>query len=1095
MRITNACLAKITRILRNISNPVYNDRAFSAIRRIINQTYAVARAISVKWMFRVLISRNLVLTPVQKMCEKLYNGCKRSERREEICKMVMNIKSNDASVKCVKERRKLTKVWRRSTGILNYSKIKKAVEVLAKEENRKMTKVFVSEKRKKVDFLMCKQKQHSGGRNRNTPSSFSRTSDRQQNNDNSEIDKMLASVVTSDRQLPPTFSSEPRVYGGVCVTEEEKQALTLPPKFTLYDKIDREKCMVEIETMVSKYMWEIRKNTIEERDKGAHQSRNVNKETNVAREYHYDVDTKTFDFRKLRPTDLPFNKHVFLPQNDQNREKTEDEIQIAYLSHQLQRATNNFAREHEVQQNVTNQEKEGIKQLQKRDDIVIFQTDKSSRFSVDSKDNYIAACTQHTRNDTVIEEKEYDRLITEMNAHATMWSKILKAGELTGQHGPQRIKENLISSEKCDPPPLYALRKDHKQHEDTETGPPTRPVCGATAAHNGKLSHLLSMMLKEVKKLDADSCESTEDILAEIQDLNETSSMTLGPEEKLIVGSLDVKALYPSLDVGFAAEIVANEMYQSDVEVSNESIDTEELGLYLMLTEEEGELDKLGVRDHCPTRISNRGRKPNITGQANISQERRKTIWKPPKSTKPEQEALKSMLCKALEVGIKKVMETHVYKFDRQIRKQENGGAIGLEMTGELAGVFMMWWDRRMKEKLSEEGVSVQLYKRYVDDINIVLKTKKSEDEKETLEKVKSIGDRIHSSIQLEADYPAKYEDRKVPILDLKVWVNEDNQIIHEYYMKPVASKAVINNRSAMPLRDRRTVITQEILRILLRCSPLLPSGNVRAHIEQYMMRLQASGYSEQLRKQVLDSAANAYKKIKNRVDRGERPLFRRKQWKQEERIKEKRKRKENWYKSKGDKNNGNEYMSVLFVQPTENSALKKMYEEIIGQSECNVKVVERAGVSVKKKLQKSYPFRKEKCEDKCFVCLSEGKGNCKRCNITYEIQCTREGCRYLYIGETGRNAVARGNEHLKGLERREDDSVLVQHIHEFHQSDFTKPQCHQFQMNVTKCHDTPLDRLVTEAVKIEHATRPLMNRKRGYRVNSVLTLSSSSTQ
>ena len=168
--------------------------------------------------------------------------------------------------------------------------------------------------------------------------------------------------------------------------------------------------------------------------------------------------------------------------------------------------------------------------------------------------------------------------------------------------------------------------KDHKQHEDAETGPPTRPVCGATAAHNGKLSHLLSMMLKEVKKLDADSCESTEDILAEIQDLNETSSMTPGPEEKLIVGSLDVKALYPSLDVGFAAEIVANEMYQSDVEVSNESIDTEELGLYLMLTEEEGELDKLGVRDHCPTRISNRGRKPNITGQANISQERRETI-------------------------------------------------------------------------------------------------------------------------------------------------------------------------------------------------------------------------------------------------------------------------------------------------------------------------------------------------------------------------------------------------------------------------------------------------------------------------------------
>ena len=78
-----------------------------------------------------------------------------------------------------------------------------------------------------------------------------------------------------------------------------------------------------------------------------------------------------------------------------------------------------------------------------------------------------------------------------------------------------------------------------------------------------------------------------------------------------------------------------------------------------------------------------------------------------------------------------------------------------------------------------------------------------------------------YSSIQLEADYPANYEDKKVPILDLKVGVNEDNKVVHEYYMKPVSSKAVINNRSAMPLRNKRTVITQEILRIILRCSPL----------------------------------------------------------------------------------------------------------------------------------------------------------------------------------------------------------------------------------------------------------------------------------
>ena len=160
-------------------------------------------------------------------------------------------------------------------------------------------------------------------------------------------------------------------------------------------------------------------------------------------------------------------------------------------------------------------------------------------------------------------------------------------------------------------------------------------------------------------------------------------------------------------------------------------------------------------------------------------------------------------------------------------------------------------------------------------------------------------------------------------------------------------------------------------MRIVLRCSPLLPWETTKAHIEEYMLRLQFSGYDEKFRIEVLESAAKAYKKIRLKVDRGERPLYRRKEWKQEERAKEKRRKKENWY-NKNKTCKKEEYKSVLFVQPTEKSALKKLYEQVISKSECNVKVVERAGMNVKSKLQKSYPFKRDKCSSKCFVCLSE---------------------------------------------------------------------------------------------------------------------------
>ena len=420
---------------------------------------------------------------------------------------------------------------------------------------------------------------------------------------------------------------------------------------------------------------------------------------------------------------------------------------------------------------------------------------------------------------------------------------------------------------------------------------------------------------------------------------------------------------------------------------------------------------------------------------------------------------------------------------------QMNGGAIGLEMTGEIAGVFMMWWDKQLRERLDEEGIDVCMYKRYVDDINVVVKTPSLTSDRDVINRIREIGDNIHKSIKLEADYPSNHSDGKVPILDLKVWIS-DSKVMHEYYAKQVSSKAVISNRSAMPLRDKRTVLTQEILRIILRCSPSLPWERVKDHVDDYMMRLQFSGYSIQFREQVLRSALKAHKRIKEKVANDERPLYRKKHWRQKERIREKRMKKTCWYKGK------NDFKSVLFVQPTVGSALKKIYENVISKSRCRVKVVERAGTSVKKVLQKSYPFEKAKCEDNCFVCVSEGSGNCRRSNVSYEIVCDRVGCKDVYIGETSRNAFCRGREHLKGLESMKDESVFIEHLKECHEGDTSHPPCHKFKMNVTECHNTTLDRMVSEAVSIDinqkQTTRRVLNRKHGFRVNSVLKLSSS---
>ena len=81
---------------------------------------------------------------------------------------------------------------------------------------------------------------------------------------------------------------------------------------------------------------------------------------------------------------------------------------------------------------------------------------------------------------------------------------------------------------------------------------------------------------------------------------------------------------------------------------------------------------------------------------------------------------------------------------------------------------------------------------------------------------MKKVGDSIHESIQLEADYPNKHEDHKLPLLNIKMWVQEQQDedwntervVLHEYYAKEVSFKAVIHAQSAMSSSTKRDVLT-----------------------------------------------------------------------------------------------------------------------------------------------------------------------------------------------------------------------------------------------------------------------------------------------
>ena len=92
-----------------------------------------------------------------------------------------------------------------------------------------------------------------------------------------------------------------------------------------------------------------------------------------------------------------------------------------------------------------------------------------------------------------------------------------------------------------------------------------------------------------------------------------------------------------------------------------------------------------------------------------------------------------------------------------------------------------------------------------------------------------------------------------------------------------------------------------------------------------------------------------------------------------------------------------------------------------------HLKVVETIENSIRKELQRSNPFKENKCKrEDCKICQIETGVNCRTRGCVYEIQC--EECKRRYRGQTGNSANERINQHFDEWERMIDTCPLYRH-------------------------------------------------------------------
>ena len=156
------------------------------------------------------------------------------------------------------------------------------------------------------------------------------------------------------------------------------------------------------------------------------------------------------------------------------------------------------------------------------------------------------------------------------------------------------------------------------------------------------------------------------------------------------------------------------------------------------------------------------------------------------------------------------------------------------------------------------------------------------------------------------------------------------------------------------------------------------------------------------------------------------------------------------------------------------------------------IKVVERSGDQIRRILCKKDPFEGAPCgRETCMVCKPEGKGNCRRRNITYQTTC--DNCEKRnqeagventadnvskYVGKSNRSAAERSKEHLSDFKEQREDSHMFKHKTLEHKDEEVT-----FTMRVLKRHKSALERQVHESILIEMKQEEgnILNSKSGY--------------
>ena len=181
----------------------------------------------------------------------------------------------------------------------------------------------------------------------------------------------------------------------------------------------------------------------------------------------------------------------------------------------------------------------------------------------------------------------------------------------------------------------------------------------------------------------------------------------------LVFFSTDVQSLYPKLQVRECAAIIARLLRDGRLVV--EGVNWDQAVLYLALTRTRQEVEELGLAEVVPKRRGARGRAPGITtkevrGPLQEEKDWDTSLFLPPTRLANEEEK-RSILSLCVQQGLLTALDTHMYTWHKEVKKQVGGLAIGLDLSRAVGRLVMLEWDQKFLKLARDNQLNIYMYK------------------------------------------------------------------------------------------------------------------------------------------------------------------------------------------------------------------------------------------------------------------------------------------------------------------------------------------------------------------------------------------------